>query len=217
MSVYGYTTHLSFKLLDFASQTWHTDEYDNWRKLDALINDLQLTTPYAVATGAVNTFVVDYTPDKTLAVGLTLAFAPNHTNTGPATLAVDGQAAKTIHLDGAALVGSEFPIGSYVKVIYDGTYFNVIEPRNVVPTIADGTISHAKLTTGAPDWDNSGNETVTGSATIGNNAIITGDVKSSTNQIFFRQASTSFTSGTITFSASDPSGGNNGDLWFKYT
>lgn len=37
MALFGLTTNYNFKLIDFDIATWHDDEYDNWRAVDALL------------------------------------------------------------------------------------------------------------------------------------------------------------------------------------
>ena len=37
MTLFGLTEHYNFKLIDFNVATWHDDEYDNWRAVDAIL------------------------------------------------------------------------------------------------------------------------------------------------------------------------------------
>lgn len=218
MSIFGLTDNFGFNLINFASQTWHTDEYDNWRKLDSLLTGTASPVPFAADTGAVNAIVADYTPAITsYTSGLILAFRPMLTNTNSiVTINVNGLGLKYIEHQAAGLPIGAIVANGYVKVVYNGIYFELLEPKIIDTTPADGSITPAKLTTGHPTWDGSGNLTETNNITAGG-FVKAADVKSSTDQIFFRQADASFVSGTITFSTADPSGGNNGDIWLKYT
>lgn len=211
MSAAGYTTGYAFTLINYQTQGWHTEEYANWRKLDALLaSQLDAAIPFAVASGSVNAYVLNYTPDITsYTVGLLISFSPNLANTGAATVNVDGLGAKSLYRDGAALVGGELDPSVYVKAIYDGTKFIVIEPKNTDITIADASIAHTKLTTGHPAWDSSGNQTIAGNIAA-DGSIKTGD------HLVLSHNDTAKTSAHIFFSTSDPSGGADGDIWFKH-
>lgn len=218
MSVFGITTNFGFSLINFASQTWHEDEYANWRKLDSLLTGIASNTPFTKTdTGAVNAYVIALTPAITAYTdGLILAFVPANTNTGASTINVNGLGVKNIQFQGAALVAGNLLAGGYVKLAYNGNHFEVLEPKLITLAIADGSIAPVKLSTGAMSWNASGDITAVRDVVATRNAIAS-DVKSSTNQIFFRQASNTFTSAAITYSTAAPSGGNDGDLWFTYT
>jgi hypothetical protein len=217
MSIFGLTDNYGFNLIDFASQTWHTDEYDNWRKLDVLLTGIASNVPFAVDTGIADAYLVSYTPAiSAYTSGLVIAFKPIHDNTGACTINVNGLGVKNIQFQGAALAAGRIKNNGYVKLTYNGNHFEVIDPKIVDITPPDGSITPAKLTTGAMTWDGSGNLSVGGTLTaVG--AAKASDFKSTTNQIFFRQASNAFLSASITYSTSAPSGGNDGDLWFQYT
>lgn len=216
MSLFGTTSNYGFNLIDFASMTWHQDEFDNWRKLDSLLTGIASNTPFAVDTGAANAYVAAYTPAiGAYTNGLILAFKAVNVNTGASTINVNGLGVKNIQFQGAALVAGDIALNGYTKIVYNGNHFELIEPKKVNLVIPDASIAPVKLTVGAMTWDAAGNLSVGGTITAVGVAKAS-DFKSTTNQIFFRQADNSFTSGTVTFSTVDPSGGNNGDIWFKY-
>lgn len=218
MSLYGTTNSFGFNLIDFASMVWHSDEYSNWRKLDSILSSLDTDVPFIADIGAANAYVCTYNPAIVAYTdGLILAFRPLHTNTSSCTINVNGLGIKNIQFNAMALSANDIIAGGYVKIVYNGDHFEQLEPKIVRVTVADGAVTPAKMSTGHPSWDASGNDTVTGNEIVGGNLVVSGDVKSGTNQIFFRQASTSFASATITYSVSDPSGGNDGDIWLKYT
>lgn len=128
MSYSSITTNLGLRLIDYASDPYHEDEWFNLRLIDGALELNQVNQPFAVATGSGSAYVADYTPDQTLAVGLTLVFIAPAANTGAVTLAVDGQAAKAIKINGADPSANSITSGMLVKVVYDGTNFNVIYP-----------------------------------------------------------------------------------------
>jgi hypothetical protein len=86
----------------------------------------------ATAAGAANAYTLTNAPVMTAATayrtGTTFTFKANHTNTGNATLNVDGLGAKELRkLGGASQVAAgEIISGQMLTVVYDGTYFQVI-------------------------------------------------------------------------------------------
>ena len=70
MALFGLTTNYKFKLIDFDIATWHDDEYDNWRSVDAVLNSFFGTTGFtgvwANSTAySVNQIAVDAVDGKT--------------------------------------------------------------------------------------------------------------------------------------------------------
>lgn len=221
MSIFGLTDNFGFNLLDFASQTWHTDEYANWRKVDNILSSLDTDIPYVVATGLVNVLAVTYSPViAAYATGLIISFSPNITNSGAATVNVNGLGAKALIRDGVALTGGELIANEYVKAIYDGTRFLIMAPVNRNALLADLSITDAKLSLGGPTWNTSGDLMVP-ARTISAGIMITGqglfEGTLTTKHKAFVHADAGYVNANITYSTSDPSGGNDGDLWFKYT
>lgn len=217
MSLFGLTDSYGFGLIDFSSQTWHNEEYANWRKLDSLLSgEADLAVPYVRATGAVNAYVLTFDPVITAYTsGLIISFSSNLANTNAATINVNGLGAKALIRDGTALVGAEIAADDYVRAVYDGTRFSIIQPTNRTATVTDGSITTAKLSTGHPTWDASSNFSAAGTVTSGG-AVTGTDFKTDTSKYLFRHAG-AYTSAVVTYATTDPSGGNDGDLWFKYT
>lgn len=214
MSAYGFTTGYGFTLINYQTQNWQTEEYDNWRRLDMLLQSLEdLGVNFAKATGAVNAYVVVYDPPlEAYTVGTMISFSTNAANTNAATVNVNGLGAKNLFRDGAALTGGELANNEYVKAVYDGVQFAILEPRNRSSTINDGTITHQKLTVGHPVWDASGNLTATGTLEV-DGAIRTG---AGDGNLVLSHNNAALTSGQIFFATTDPTGGANGDIWFKH-
>lgn len=83
---------------------------------------------YGVDTGSANTVVANFTPAVTsLYPGLPLLVKIAETNTGAATLAADGQPAKSIiNVDGTALSAGALRAGMIAWLAYDGTAFQLM-------------------------------------------------------------------------------------------
>lgn len=78
-------------------------------------------------TGTANTYAVALSPAVALFTGMEINFKAVHANTGASTLALNGGSAKAITKNGGtALSGSEIAAGQIVKVIYDGTEWQLI-------------------------------------------------------------------------------------------
>lgn len=114
--------------------------------------------------------------------GLELIWLPNATNTGAATLAPDGLAAKNIFANGAAIIAGMIVqnVPAYCK--YDGTQWNLINPQaptgsytgtgtglTTSPTCtikycitSDGSTCTLIIGTGVTGTSNSANFTITG-------------------------------------------------------
>jgi hypothetical protein len=217
MSAYGYTAGYGFTLINYQTQAWQTEEYQNWRLLDGLLSNMSTSpVPFAVSTGSGGNYVVSYTPALTsYTSGQIISFAANHVNAGAVTVNVNGLGAKAMIRDGEALSGGEFSVSDFVRAIYDGTQFLILNPTADTDfTIADGSVTPAKMSTGHPNWDVSGNSTVGGTFTA-DGAIKTG--AGAAAALVISHNDTALTSGKVFYSTSDPTGGSNGDMWFKYT
>jgi microcystin-dependent protein len=137
MSIYGYTTNFSFALSNFDTPNWHEEDWARWRTVDSLLV-AQSSIPFAVTTGSSNAYVATYSPAITAYTNnLLLSFKTNFANTGAATINVNGLGAKTLKINGADLIANDLPNGSYVRVIYDGTNFAVIDPKKPVNQVTD--------------------------------------------------------------------------------
>lgn len=128
MTVSSYTPNFKLALIDFNSQNWHGDAWDNLMLIDAILKADFTNVPYGNAVGT-NTLTVDVTPNVTAYTsGLTILFKLANGPTGATTLNVDGLGAKAVKLAGADIIAGDLSAGDMVRVIYDGTDFNVVEP-----------------------------------------------------------------------------------------
>ena len=103
-------------------------EYLRWSTADgAWIRPFSEVINSATAAGAANAYTLTNAPVMTAATayrtGATFTFKANHTNSGNATLNVDGLGAKEIRkLGGASQVAAgEIISGQMLTVVYDGT------------------------------------------------------------------------------------------------
>lgn len=86
------------------------------------------------AGGTANALTLSPTPPvPSYAAGLSLGFIPSTQNTGAVTVAVSGLAAKSVKFAGAALGAAQLDPVLPVRIVYDGTDFNVVSG------IVDGT------------------------------------------------------------------------------
>jgi hypothetical protein len=93
------------------------------------------TLIYGAATGDANAYEVELTPaPMAYQAGMLLTFKANATNTGAATLNINGLGAKIIKkFVSTDLIANEITFGQMVIVMYDGTnfqYFNPVTPEN---------------------------------------------------------------------------------------
>ena len=96
---------------------------------DTLITTAAQTNGYIYApdsSGAANTVILTLTPALAAYVaGMTIKTQIANSNTGPATINVNGKGAKAIQWNGRALIGGELLAGKFVTLIYDGTQFQI--------------------------------------------------------------------------------------------
>lgn len=147
MSIAGVTDR-GFKLINFDSDAWSDDEWDNWQLVDALLASTFTSTPFAIATGTASAIVLDYSPDRVLTNGLTIVFRLASAITGPTTINVDSTGARNLLLLGAALGANDYSAGDTLTAIYDGIAFNIINPIRkfanlVIQAGASGAIANA--------------------------------------------------------------------------
>lgn len=171
---------------------------DNFSFAETEINELQRATEDAVtAGGTADALTANFTTDVVLAEGITivvLAASANATTTP--TLDADSTGAKTIVKNsGAALVAGD--IGGdrhYLILKYDATntVWVLMNPVSADELGGESSAYHLSRTnhTGAQ-----AQSTITDLTTDLGNKVETS---------------------VITISTSDPSGGSDGDLWFKY-
>lgn len=97
----------------------------------ALLTNYELAMEGLIAlqtdTGTANTYAVALSPAVPIFTGMELNFKAAHANTGASTLNVNGGGAKAITKSGTtALAGGEISANQIVKVIYDGTEWQLI-------------------------------------------------------------------------------------------
>jgi hypothetical protein len=215
MSINSYTINYQFRIINYNSYDWHTDEEANWTALDGILETMQTALgtaaiPFVVATGAVNAYVLTYSPAITAyTAGMQISFKTNAANTGACTVNVNGLGAKSLTRAGSALASGILSNGGYVRAVYDGTNFIVVDPAELITGLENGAVTPAKLSTGHPSWDASGNLTVLGTGAIMNAP----KVQQAGKQVLAHAGA--YTSGNVTVSTAAPSGGSNGDLWLK--
>lgn len=216
MGILRSTSNFALRIVDYATRSWHTYEHANWDLLDGILSGLTAgNVPFAVATGSVDAYEATYDSVTAYTSGLRVAFKTNAANTGAATLNVNGLGAKSIKRLGVDLTAGQLPADTYVEVIYDGTNFNVIQPFINEITFDDGSVTPAKLSEGGPVWDTSGNLSTEGNFSATGNIV--GNTVKEVDKRVLSHASNTYASGSVTFSTDDPSGGSDGDIWFKYS
>ena len=108
---------------------------------------------YATSTGSANAYVLTISSDMpTYAAGQVIKFYANFQNSAAATIAVNGQAAKSIKKNhDVALESGDIEVGSLVKLMYDGTNFQMLSPTAIdissanKVTLGAGATSNADL------------------------------------------------------------------------
>ena len=147
MSIYDYTPNFGFALSNFDTPVWHEEDWARWARVDALLASTS-TLPYVTATGSVNAYILTYSPAiAAYTNNLQLTFKTNAANTGAATINVNGLGVKTLKINGNDLIAADLPSGSYVRVIYDGTNFAVLDPKkpvNIVKDVSNGASGATK-------------------------------------------------------------------------
>ncbi|MFW7357461.1 MAG: hypothetical protein ACODTL_16075 [Brucella sp.] len=107
--------------------------------------------PIYTSTGSANAYVLTYpiAPAK-YSKGILYAFWANHTNTGAATLNINGLGAKAItSSDKNALVASQILADTVVTVVYDGSAFRMIAASTVNPKFTGMTTLENLTVTGS--------------------------------------------------------------------
>jgi hypothetical protein len=143
------TTSRGFKLIDFNSDNWHDDEWDNWTLLDALLAAANPTATLPVVGGTTHAITLDYTPNKVLANGLNITFMLAGTPTGAVTVNVDGTGVRDLKVQNSAVAVGDFVAGDIVTAIYDGVAFQTLSPIRrtsgaIAATVgASGATAHA--------------------------------------------------------------------------
>lgn len=121
-------------------------QYNSLRD-DVLVN----AGDYADSTGSANAYVLAVSSDLPVyAAGQVFKFKANFANTGAATIAVNGQAAKTIKKNhDVDLEANDIEIGSIVKVMYDGTDMQLLSPTAIDISSANKAVLTGGVTSDA--------------------------------------------------------------------
>ena len=106
--------------------------------LNGSLDKLEAALKATATTGSANAYVLSSGLSLTAyATGLTLRIIPNFTNSGAATINVDGLGAKSITKLGATAVASgDITSGRVYTLAYDGTQFQIVEINALDPTIS---------------------------------------------------------------------------------
>jgi hypothetical protein len=167
---------ITYKFILKTSTSVLIGTYDNIPAID----DPTVFNNLITVTGTNTLLGTSVPPYTSYVAGMTLSFIPVATNTGAVTISVDGLGAKNIYVGNASpLSGGELVLGRIAQIEYDGTRFQL-----AVATIADGSITSAKLANAALTLPNSLNfapavtlasaASVAIGAAASNNIIITG-------------------------------------------
>lgn len=114
------------ELVNLIEYSGFTPDEDDLEQVTQAVRSQRLN--YAADTGAVNALAVAYDPAiVSFNVGLILRVKVAITNTSAATIAVDSMPATAIkRANGAALSAGDLVAGEVATLVYDGTYFQVV-------------------------------------------------------------------------------------------
>ena len=112
------------------------------------LSQLQSGAGFVLGTIAgTNTITAVGSPTVTAyAANQVFEFIPAATNTGATTLNIDSLGAKNVFLRNAACSGGELVIGVPVRVMYDGTQFQIVATGALVTTTTTQTLTNKTLT-----------------------------------------------------------------------
>lgn len=130
MTVSSYTLNFRLRKILYDSRNYHLDEWSNLDVIDGILATLGSATPFVgVPGGTGDAITLDYTPNISYSTGQLISFVVGAVNTGAVTVNADGLGAKALKTaGGAALVAAQLQVGMYVKAIYNGTDFTLIQP-----------------------------------------------------------------------------------------
>ena len=135
-------------------------------------NDVNAETYPLTAVAGTNTITATSTSTSAYTSGRAFKFIPAVTNTGAVTINIGGLGAKSITKYGTtALVAGDLVATMEATIVYDGTQFQLVNPRNADVSTATGTLAIANGGTGATTA--SAARTNLGSTTIGDALFIT--------------------------------------------
>jgi hypothetical protein len=133
------TSPILERLKDVLAVMAAQQDVDRTTLATALTNIANLQTGaynFVVTSGSTNAYVAATPALAAYAAGNLVVFKANFTNTGSATLNLNGLGAKTIkRLDGVTnLAANDIISGQLVMVWYDGTNFQMLSPAGTPPT-----------------------------------------------------------------------------------
>ncbi|MBV8971906.1 MAG: hypothetical protein JO290_06400 [Sphingomonadaceae bacterium] len=119
---------------------------------------------FAVAGGTANALTATLAPVPTLAAGLLVYLKASATNTGAATLALNGGSALPVTAGGSALAAGAIGAGQIYALIYDGTGFEMLSLPTSSATLGDP--GWEKRPSGVVEQWGSNTSTFTGEGTV---------------------------------------------------
>lgn len=150
MSISGYTANYRLRKITYNSRGTHLDDWANLDLIDGLLFNLNGNAPFAggaQVTGTGNAVVLDYTPNVAYTTGQQISFVATAANTGAVTVNCDGLGVKNLkNSDGTNLITGQITVGTYVRAVYNGTEFIIIQPaialaRPYVITSSTGAVA----------------------------------------------------------------------------
>lgn len=179
-----------------------SDLDQNFENILSTINDANTYSNYATDSGSTNAYIVNIPSiSTTYTEGLRIQFKAASSNTGVATIDVNGQGPKDIVYDnGNDLLANAITSGMVVEVIYDGTNFQLQKASTLVG-LGNGIIVNDNNILRVRQIAISGNGiSVSNSNGLNGNPTIT--ISSSTNNapstLVFRDVDGNFSAGKIT-------------------
>lgn len=125
------TTGQAFNASDVVAQLWTGRDVIDNRQLRNM----------PTASGTANAQVVaNSTPISAWIKGIVQRWVPATSNSGPATVAVDGNTATALRAFGQPLIGSELQVGVPIEGDYDGTNVHLMNPLITALGLANGAL-----------------------------------------------------------------------------
>lgn len=105
---------------------------------------------YAVTGGSANAYTLDVgaSAPTSYATGAIIGFQASFTNTGNATVNVNGLGAKNLFLGATGLFAGAISTGAYIGAVYDGTQFEIIQGSNLISASATANTLALRRSTG---------------------------------------------------------------------
>lgn len=175
---------------------------DSWgSKLNADIAALDAIISAIATTGSANAYVLTSGQSLTSYVAQSFIIKANFTNTGAATINVDGLGAKALTKNGTtALVSGDIVSGTVYRVAYDGTEFQIVGSVGAGFQPLDATLTAlAALTTSASQYIRA---TGTDTFTMDSFASVLSNLGGATDSLVVHLAGTETITGAKTFSNS---------------